>query len=119
MNISIFIIGLISVLVSFKKLRIKIKDSGVKTILPLPVWTIVCLAAGIFIGYNSIHLSSKNFSLIAGLLFLTIPLQAWIDKKYIFKKDEIWNAKDFLFACSYEIGLILIGLSSIRLFIFR
>jgi len=99
MDIFILLTGLFLVFVSAKKLKNRIKKSGVKTILPLPVWSIICLMAGIFLGYRSIHLSPRNFFLIIGMLILTIPLQAWIDAKYIYK-DKIWSVKDFIIGCS-------------------
>jgi len=114
MDIIILLIGLFLVFLSAKTLKNRINQSGIKTILPLPAWSVVCLMAGVFLGYRSIHLSLWNFLLIVGLLILTIPLQAWIDAKYICK-DNIWGVKDFIFACSYEIGLIITGISLVRL----
>ena len=114
MDIIILLIGLFLVLLSAKKLKNRIKLSGVKTILPLPIWSIVCLMAGAFLGYRSIHLSLWSFLLIIGVLVLTIPLQAWIDTKYIYK-DNPWGLKDFIIGCSYEIGLVITGISLVRL----
>jgi len=114
MNLLILSTGIFFFSFSVKKVKNRIKNSGVKTILPLPTWSIICICAGIFIGHQSHHLTPSKFYLIVGLLVLTIPLQAWIDTKYIYK-DNVWNFKDFFFGCSYEIGLIIIGVSSMRL----
>lgn len=114
MSIVILIIGLFLFLISLKRLKNKIRESEVKTILPLPVWTAICFGAGLFLGYKSIHISITSFAIINGVLILTIPLQAWIDIKYIYK-DKIWSLKDFLIGCSYEIGLVVTGAALVRL----
>lgn len=113
MDVLFLSIGLMLTLFSVKKLKLKIRESAVKTILPLPLWSIICLAAGIFLGYNSVYILQWKFFLIIRMLILTIPLQAWIDARFIYK-NGIWSIKDFLVGCSYEIGLIIIGVSLTR-----
>lgn len=115
MNILILLTGLFLFFISVKILKNKIKESGVRTILPLPVWSAICLGAGLFLGHKSIHLTIQGFLIIIGMLILTMPLQAWIDVKYIYK-DEVWRVKDFIIGCSYEIGLVVIGVSLTRLY---
>ncbi len=115
MSVVILITGLFLSVISLKRLKNKIRESEVKTILPLPAWTAFCFGAGLFLGYKSIHISITSFVVISGALILTIPLQAWIDIKY-FYKDKIWSFKDFLIGCSYEIGLVIAGAALVRLY---
>lgn len=69
--------------------------------MPLPLWTLTCLAAGIFVGYQSRYLKTSNINIIAGGLILTIPLQAWIDVKFI-HDDKSWGIR---------IGFVILGMA--------